>query len=95
MDHHESAHQNDQLYLYSQKGEGAQKKLLWRFGMGVCPPHFKICASATAYTTKIFSINQTSLQHPLQNKPNIQCFTRDKLKDIFTVYIYGFARTNE
>jgi len=31
----------------------------------------------------------------LQNKLNIEYFTSDKQKDIFNIYIYGFAYMNK
>ena len=39
--------------------------------------------------------NQNSLQHLLRNKLNMEYFTGDKLKDIFSIYIYGFAQMNK
>jgi len=40
--------------------------------------------------TKIYD-NQTSLQHLLRNKLNIEYFTVDKMEYIFNIYIYRFA----
>jgi len=39
--------------------------------------------------------NQTRLQHILPNKVQTEYFTCDKPKDIFNMYIYGFAHTNK
>jgi len=35
--------------------------------------------------------NETSLQHLSRNKLNTEYFTCDKLMDIFSIYICGFA----
>ena len=43
-DHHESAHQNDQLYFYSQKSGGARPQKIFR---RLCLPHFQIRFGAT------------------------------------------------
>jgi len=40
--------------------------------------------------TKTFNL-QTSLEHILQNVLNKEYFTCDKLKDVFNIYIYGYA----
>ena len=38
---------------------------------------------------------QTSFQHLLRNQLNMEYLTRDKLEDIFNIYIYGFAYMNK
>ena len=43
---------------------------------------------------RLIYYSQTSLQHLLRNKLNIEYFTCDSLKDMFNVYIYGFAYMN-
>ena len=59
-DHHESAHQHDYLYLYSQKSGGALRKIFRCFAPGVCPPpNFHIRSGATGSTHRHRPSHQT------------------------------------
>ena len=43
----------------------------------------------------MFNFNQTSLQHLLWNRLNVEYFTGDKLKNVFKMYICGLPRMNK